>query len=66
MNQISNHIEAITDICEQGMNLLASAGSSQPKYPNDENRAPQDACVMAGPCRRRLGGRRSLLAIASW
>ena len=46
MNQISNHIEAITDICEQGMNLLASAGSSQPKHPNDENRAPKDACVM--------------------
>jgi putative two-component system response regulator len=46
MSQINNHIEAITDICEQGMNLLASAGSSQPKLPNHENRVPKDACVM--------------------
>ena len=46
MSKISNQIDSITDICDQGINLLTTGGGSQPKLPNDENRAPRDACVM--------------------
>ena len=46
MSKISNHIESMTDICDQGLNLLAYAGESQHSPDNELDRAPRDACVM--------------------